>query len=187
MSKFKDFLQNEAGTIGGNPTLTAGDQWSLPNSTTISQPQNFGDLAHKSAMKQNPQINLYQKIGGLVQQIASEPTMWGPTVKVIGTPKTGGQITNLKASTFETITAARAHFKFLPTEFNTAQQNGIFQVNKMTDALTINLGALYQAMSSVLKGHQGVNQMAQLADKSINKALTPANGAPQLQRAQYTP
>ena len=147
MRSFKDFLKNEAMGAGINPTLTAGHDWKFPTSTH-ALPTSFHGVAQKFNRYAKPEFAALSKIQYLVQNIASEPQLYGNNVQITGTPQTGGFINGLDYQRMISTGASRGA-KFLPAEFNYAQESGIFIMNNtVPQTVTINLGTLYKKMKS---------------------------------------
>lgn len=188
MSKFKEFLKmNEIAAGPVKPTLTAGAGWQFPTSNNAYPPTSFSDMAAKQDLNEKPLLILCQKIQFLVQNIVSNPIQYGiNNANIVGSPQTGGMISGLDKKRMETIGASK-NMKFLPSEFNQAQQLGIFVLNGPN--VSINIGELYKLMKTEISKDTGKGYIAQSADAAKDALTTgltsPGNGAMTLGRHQY--
>ena len=182
MSRFKEFLKNEAMGAGVNPTLTAGQGWKFPTSMH-SLPTSFQGIAQKFNRYQKPEFAVLSKIQYLVQNIASEPQMYGISpLNVVGNPESGGNINGLNYEMMKTVGASRG-MKFLPAEFNYAEQQKIF-IPQGNGTVTIDLGALYKKMKSEIGNDYAMDTASGAVDQALQKASTPGIGSQALQRTQ---
>ena len=194
MSKFKDFLKmNEAGAGPVAPTLTAGADWQFPTSQTFAVPTSFTAMAQKNNFYDKPLFQALQKAQYLVQNIVSDPSMYGITnSQIVGTPRTGGNISGMNYNRMISAGASRG-LRFLPTEFDVLEKKGIFTITPAMgttpETVSINLKVLYDTMKHEIGTDVGKDRIAAAADAASNALtgglVTPGNGAMTLGRHQY--
>lgn len=194
MRSFKQFF-NEFTTGPVAPRLTAGADWQFPTSQSFNIPASFKDIAKRNDMFEKPMLVALDKAQYLVQNVVSDPSMFGitnPTTQIVGTPKTGGYISGLSYNKMISAGASRG-LRFLPTEFDNLKQKGILIISPpvppSTDkTVTINLKKLYDTMAKEIAVDTAIGNAAGHIDNIVggaNKLVEPGNGAINLSRHQY--
>jgi 2-keto-4-pentenoate hydratase/2-oxohepta-3-ene-1,7-dioic acid hydratase in catechol pathway len=192
MRRFRDFLKiNEAGAGPVAPTMTAGTNWKFPNSQWYQSPKTFSQLVQHQQYLEKPGLQTLQKAQYLVQNIASDKSLYEMNpgdIMISGTPQNGGMISGITYNKIISAGASRG-LKFLPAEFKYLEDNNIFL--EKNGVVSINLGNLYKMLETELKNDNYKNKMAHAADNTINQ-LTPfitgmssPNGSQPLLNKQY--
>jgi hypothetical protein len=194
MRRFKQFLNEiSAGPVA--PTLTAGPNWQFPTSQSFNTPTSFRDIAKINDMFEKPLLAALHKAQYLVQNIVSDPSVFGitnPATQIVGTPRTGGNINGLSYRKMISAGASRG-LRFLPTEFESLERKGVFTTSppvppSTDETVMINLKTLYDVMNSEIASDVAKGRAAGYADDAIsglNNLVQPGNGAMTLGRHQY--